>query len=426
MRSIANFIVVFLVCSGLAFGVGRITNSDIVTNAAIEATKIANGAVSNTEFQYLDGVTSAIQSQINALSGGGSSGVITGTIDSQAKSADGMKNVGSTIYMQSAEPTFPGLVSTGSQTFAGTKTFSSTIVGSITGNSGTSTALQANPADCGVNAYATSIAANGDLTCASITNGATTGTKLNDPNTLVLRDPEGTASLARLYLTNVGTSSTFVIEDQANDATPTTVNASGDWGIGGAATTSYKVGIYGAAAIFNSTGGLELDTAAGAQRVWLGVVSNQGYIYGYDSGNTKDWQLLANGDSWVNTTTFGVGTTTPSSTNTKFHVVGGARFEGKIDTAGTAPTLGSGGTDCGTTPSVVGTDTAAKVTIGTSPGSKCTVTFNAAFTNAPICIANNETSANLVRAANISTTAVELTGTLTAADKINVICMGRQ
>lgn len=33
---------------------------------ALDATKIANGSVSNTEFQYLDGVTSAIQTQLNS------------------------------------------------------------------------------------------------------------------------------------------------------------------------------------------------------------------------------------------------------------------------------------------------------------------------------------------------------------------------
>ena len=32
---------------------------------ALDASKIANGNVSNTEFQYLDGVTSAIQTQLN-------------------------------------------------------------------------------------------------------------------------------------------------------------------------------------------------------------------------------------------------------------------------------------------------------------------------------------------------------------------------
>ena len=43
----------------------NIVNADIKSAAAIDATKIANGNVSNTEFQYLDGVTSAIQTQIN-------------------------------------------------------------------------------------------------------------------------------------------------------------------------------------------------------------------------------------------------------------------------------------------------------------------------------------------------------------------------
>lgn len=45
-----------------------IVNAQINTAAAIDASKIANGTVSNTEFQYLNGVTSAIQTQINAIS----------------------------------------------------------------------------------------------------------------------------------------------------------------------------------------------------------------------------------------------------------------------------------------------------------------------------------------------------------------------
>lgn len=49
-----------------AIGSGVIVNADINASAAIDATKIANGSVSNTEFQYLDGVTSNIQTQLNA------------------------------------------------------------------------------------------------------------------------------------------------------------------------------------------------------------------------------------------------------------------------------------------------------------------------------------------------------------------------
>lgn len=45
-----------------------ITNDDISAAAAIEATKLGGGGVSNTEFGYLDGVTSAIQTQINGKS----------------------------------------------------------------------------------------------------------------------------------------------------------------------------------------------------------------------------------------------------------------------------------------------------------------------------------------------------------------------
>jgi hypothetical protein len=43
-----------------------ITNAKVGTNAAIDATKIHDGSISNTEFGYLNGVTSAIQTQIDA------------------------------------------------------------------------------------------------------------------------------------------------------------------------------------------------------------------------------------------------------------------------------------------------------------------------------------------------------------------------
>ncbi len=44
----------------------NVEDANIKTGAAIDASKIANGSVSNAEFQYLDGVTSAIQTQLNA------------------------------------------------------------------------------------------------------------------------------------------------------------------------------------------------------------------------------------------------------------------------------------------------------------------------------------------------------------------------
>jgi hypothetical protein len=47
---------------------GVIVNADINVSAGIDTTKLANGSVTNTEFQYLDGVTSEIQTQIGTLS----------------------------------------------------------------------------------------------------------------------------------------------------------------------------------------------------------------------------------------------------------------------------------------------------------------------------------------------------------------------
>lgn len=55
-------------------------------------------------------------------SGGG--GVTTiGTIDSQSKSANAAVIVGTDLFFQTADASFPGVVSTGTQTFAGAKTF---------------------------------------------------------------------------------------------------------------------------------------------------------------------------------------------------------------------------------------------------------------------------------------------------------------
>ena len=45
---------------------GSVTNADVDAAAAIDATKIHDGSISNTEFGYLNGVTSGIQAQLDA------------------------------------------------------------------------------------------------------------------------------------------------------------------------------------------------------------------------------------------------------------------------------------------------------------------------------------------------------------------------
>ena len=46
---------------------GTIVNADVNASAAIDATKIHDGSISNTEFGYLNGVTSNIQTQLTSL-----------------------------------------------------------------------------------------------------------------------------------------------------------------------------------------------------------------------------------------------------------------------------------------------------------------------------------------------------------------------
>jgi hypothetical protein len=70
------------VTGGLTIKSGVIVNADINASAAIDATKIADGSVTNTEFQYLGGVTSDIQTQLNNTVTASSTNTLTNkTID---------------------------------------------------------------------------------------------------------------------------------------------------------------------------------------------------------------------------------------------------------------------------------------------------------------------------------------------------------
>ena len=101
-----------------------ITNAKVATAAAIDATKIGGGAVSNLEFSYLDGVTSAIQTQIDSKQA-----TITGsatTIDTESLTASRavISNSSSKIAVSTVTDTELGYVSgvtSAIQTQLGTK-----------------------------------------------------------------------------------------------------------------------------------------------------------------------------------------------------------------------------------------------------------------------------------------------------------------
>ncbi len=83
-----------------------------------------------------------------------------------------------------------------------------TFIGAHTGNSSTATALASNPVDClSANAFANSIAANGDLTCTSIPNAATTATASAGNSTIVARDGSGNFAAGTITAALTGTAS---------------------------------------------------------------------------------------------------------------------------------------------------------------------------------------------------------------------------
>lgn len=90
---------------------------------------------------------------------------------------------------------------------------------------------------------------------------------------------------------------------------------------------------------------------------------------------------------------------------------------------GTAPTIASG---FGTTPSIAGKDMAGKVTVGTGgTASTGSILFNVAYTTAPSCVANNQTSQIYVQATPTTTNVVlSSSSAWGAADVISWICVG--
>lgn len=124
--------------------------------------------------------------------------------------------------------------------------------------------------------------------------------------------------------------------------------------------------------------------------------------------------------STIGTLTSASGWTTTTGTFTSTVVSNYLRSNGNSVLYTAVVTITSG---FGTTPAIAGIASSFKVTVGTGGDTTGVVAFNTTWSNAPSCIANNETSAQLVRATS-TTTAVTLAGTLAEADVIKVVCVG--
>ena len=125
---------------------------------------------------------------ITTVSLSGSSVSVVGTIDSQTKSADGAVISGNAIYFQTADATNVGLVSTGTQTLAGAKTFNALLtvqagltatgaVVSLNDSSNFNTTINTGTSTGSVTIGNASNAAN----TVTVVAGATNGINLNAP-----------------------------------------------------------------------------------------------------------------------------------------------------------------------------------------------------------------------------------------------------
>lgn len=81
-------------------------------------------------------------------------------------------------------------------------------------------------------------------------------------------------------------------------------------------------------------------------------------------------------------------------------------------------------TSCGTSPTIIGSDSAAEVTTGTGSPTACTITFSAAYVSQPICIVRDRTVAANVTSYTVSTTAIVVTNTAASSQKIGYVCFG--
>lgn len=87
----------------------------------------------------------------------------------------------------------------------------------------------------------------------------------------------------------------------------------------------------------------------------------------------------------------------------------------------TAPAL----TSCGTNPSIIGTDEAGEVTMGTGSPTGCIITFNIAYVAAPLCVLNWQATPLASQSWTVSNTAITTVQTATSSNKLNYICRAR-
>ena len=190
-----------------------ITNAKVATSAAIAATKIHDGSVSNTEFGYLDGVTSAIQTQLNAKQATITGGATTIVSSDLTASRAAISNSSGKIAVSTVTDTELGYVSgvtSAIQTQLGTKLTASNNLSDVSSTSSARTNLGL-AIGTNVQAYDAELAAIAGLTSAAdkgiqFTGSGTAGTyDLTTAGKALLDDVDASAQRTTLGLGTIAT-----------------------------------------------------------------------------------------------------------------------------------------------------------------------------------------------------------------------------
>lgn len=181
------------------FAAAKIQDADIKVGAAINAAKLGDGSVSTTEFQYINSLSSNAQTQLGAKfdSANFTDAAVTsklltgysigaGTVAATDSILQAFNKVNGNVALNVVGPasatdnaivrfdlTTGKLVQDSGVTVSDGNVVTATgfvgpLTGAVTGNADTSTALAANPTDCGVGTKAISIDASGNLTCSAV------------------------------------------------------------------------------------------------------------------------------------------------------------------------------------------------------------------------------------------------------------------
>lgn len=328
-------------------GIATLANSGVVSGTYGSSTAIPSLTI-DSKGRVTSATTTSIIAGVNTI------GTIAGT-----SNANGATISGTTLTLTPADASNGGIITTGTQTIAGTKTFNSTITGSITGNAGTATAL-ANGRTIGITGDLTytspsfdgsgNITGTGTLTNTGVSQG-TYGSSTAIP--ILTIDTKGRVTSASTTSIIAGVNSVTAIAGTSNAAgatiSGTTITLTPADATNGGIITNGAQTIAGAKTFTNTTTSTSTTTGAVIVNGGVGVAgavyagSIQNTPIGSTTANTGAFTTLAasGATTLIGATTISNTTTSTSSTTGALKVLGGVGVAENLNVGGNVKITGT-------------------------------------------------------------------------------------